>query len=97
MLAFSKDISQKEPRVPQEAKDAKLKDYMDYQRKLNNSQIVYHSLKYAKNPIGKHPESLPQKQTGSRSIFGKHLSFFASFCRSQKTLILMIKKVDQRT
>ncbi len=53
MLAFAKDITQKEPNHPEEGKNAKLKEYMDYQRSLNHDKLIYHSLDHAKNYLQK--------------------------------------------
>jgi len=48
MLAFAKDITQTEPSHPEEANNAQLKKYMDYQRKLKHEKLVYHALDHAK-------------------------------------------------
>ena len=53
MLAFAKDITQKEPNHPEEGKNAKLKEYMDYQRRINHEKLIYHSLDHAKNYLQK--------------------------------------------
>lgn len=53
MLAFAKDITQKEPNHPEEGKNAKLKEYMDYQRSINHDKLIYHSLDHAKNYLQK--------------------------------------------
>jgi len=92
MLAFSKDITQKEPKVPQESKDAKLKDYMDYQRKLNNSQIVYHALKYAKIQLEDSLKALRKHKQDPTDFLEKAFPFSRRFA-DPKTLLLMIKKL----
>jgi len=48
MLAFAKDISEKAPVHPEESKNVKLKEYMEYQRKINHEKLVYYSLDHAK-------------------------------------------------
>ena len=48
MLAFAKDITQNQPKASKESDDDELKQYMEYQRKLNHEQLVYHALDYAK-------------------------------------------------
>ncbi|MDH3257045.1 MAG: hypothetical protein OEM27_05470 [Nitrospinota bacterium] len=53
MLAFAKDITQKEPNHPEESQNAKLKEYMDYQRKINHEKLIYHSLDHAKSFLQK--------------------------------------------
>jgi hypothetical protein len=92
MLAFSKDITQKNPKVPQEGKDAKLKDYMDYQRKLNNSQIVYHSLKYAKTLLETTLKACRKSKQDPIEFVSKAFPFSHRFA-DPKTLLLMIKKL----
>lgn len=51
MLAFAKDISQTDLKHPEEDKNSELKQYMDYQRKLDHERIVYHSLDQAKTDL----------------------------------------------
>ena len=51
MLAFAKDITQEPPKHPEEEKNSELKEYMDYQRKLNHERIVYYSLDHAKTVL----------------------------------------------
>lgn len=53
MLAFAKDITQKEPNHPEEDQNAKLKEYMGYQRRINHEKLVYHSLEHAKSYLQK--------------------------------------------
>ncbi|MCH7501151.1 MAG: hypothetical protein IH886_14305, partial [Nitrospinae bacterium] len=53
MLAFAKDINQKEPNHPEEGKNAKLKEYMDYQRKIHHEKLIYHALDHAKTYLQK--------------------------------------------
>jgi hypothetical protein len=48
MLAFAKDITKSDHIHPEESKDTKLKEYMDYQRGVNHEMLVYHSLDHAK-------------------------------------------------
>ncbi len=48
MLAFAKDITQNKPKHPEEDKNDELKQYMEYQRKLDHERLVYHSLDHAK-------------------------------------------------
>jgi hypothetical protein len=53
MLAFAKDITQREPNHPEEGQNAKLKEYMDYQRRINHEKLIYHSLEHSKNFLQK--------------------------------------------
>ena len=48
MLAFAKDITQNQPKTSKESDNDELKQYMEYQRKLNHERLVYHALDYAK-------------------------------------------------
>ena len=49
MLAFALDITQNKPKNPKESENDEIKQYMDYQRKLNHVNLVKNSLEYAKN------------------------------------------------
>ncbi|MFQ5443118.1 MAG: hypothetical protein ACE5EK_00750 [Nitrospinales bacterium] len=67
MLAFAKDITLAEPHHPEETQDAELKQYMDYQRKLNHKRLVYYALEHGMNLLKlvikkarKTPETLDQ-------------------------------------
>ena len=51
MLAFAKDITQNQPKTSKESENDELKQYMEYQRKLNHERLVHHSLEYAKNHL----------------------------------------------
>jgi hypothetical protein len=92
MLAFSKDITQKEPRHPQEDKDAQLKDYMDYHRRLNHVQIVYNALKLAKTKLEDNLQACRKKQEDPAPFLEKTFPFSHGFAEP-KTLLLMLKKL----
>ena len=53
MLAFAKDITQKDPSHPEEAQNTKLKEYMSYQRRVNHEKLIYHSLEHSKSYLQK--------------------------------------------
>ena len=53
MLAFALDITQNKPANPKESENDGIKQYMDYQRKLNHVNLVKNSLEYAKNQLQK--------------------------------------------
>ena len=57
MLAFALDITQNKPQNPKESENDELKQYMDYQRKLNHVHLIRHSLEYAKNQMQKNIDS----------------------------------------
>lgn len=92
MLAFAKDISQTDLKHPEEDKNSELKQYMDYQRKLNHERIVYHSLDQAKN-------GLQQKIQDARGDGEKLTPYLKrSFPLAQpfaeaETLLLMLRKL----
>lgn len=92
MLAFSKDITQTEPRHPQENKDAKLKDYMDYQRKLKNAQIVYNALKHGKTQLEENLRTCRKNNLDPADFLEKAFPFSRRFAEP-KTLLLMLKKL----
>jgi len=52
MIALAKDITKNQPTHPEESNNPKLKEYMDYQRKLNHGQIISQSLEHAKASLG---------------------------------------------
>ncbi len=51
MLAFAKDITENQPTTAKESENDELKQYMEYQRKLNSERLVYHALDYAKTHL----------------------------------------------
>lgn len=53
MLAFSKDITDHELEHPEEEKNAKFHQYMEYHRKLDHEKLVYHALEHAKTYLEK--------------------------------------------
>ena len=57
MLAFALDITQNKPANPKESENDEVKQYMDYQRKLNHVNLVQNSLQYAKNQLQKNIDS----------------------------------------
>ncbi len=93
MLAFAKDITQAQTALPQECEDAELKQYMDYQGKLDHKRIAYYSLDHAKN-------NLAQKIKKGRK-FPEQLETFleeafpiSSKFADPKTLQSMIQKME---
>ncbi len=53
MLAFSKDITDREYTHPEEEKNAKFQQFMENYRKLNHERLVYHALEHAKSYLEK--------------------------------------------
>jgi len=92
MLAFAKDITQNNPIHPEEAKVSELKQYMDYQRKLDHERLIYHALDHAKSKL---QESL-QEARGDQEKLKPFLQ--QSFSISHEladayTLMLMLRKM----
>tara|TARA_B100000686_G_scaffold256093_1_gene267689 strand:- start:1064 stop:1954 length:891 start_codon:yes stop_codon:yes gene_type:complete len=90
MLAFAKDITQDPPKHPEEEKNSELKEYMDYQRKLNHERIIYHSLDYAKNLLQ------DKIQMGAKDDLQKFLetSFsFSGFLIGAGGILQMLRKL----
>ncbi|MBT6856358.1 MAG: hypothetical protein HOA09_12410, partial [Nitrospina sp.] len=69
MLAFAKDITQGQPKTSKESENDELKQYMEYQRKLNHERLVYHALDYAKN----HLQLNTQKLAGDEEKLSDYL------------------------
>ena len=92
MLAFAKDITQKKPQHPDEDQDSKLKQYMDYQRKLNHPQLVYHSLRYGKNNLQEAIQSSKSDPQKLEDYLQKSFPFSYRFADS-KTIVMMLKKL----
>ncbi len=67
MLAFAKDLTQSQPNPRDEDKNPELKNYMNYQRKLNHVRIVYYSLKNAKNELQENLQQLRKNNEGAES------------------------------
>lgn len=92
MLAFAKDITQHQLEHPQEAVNSELKEYLDYQRKLNHERLIFYSLDHAKN-------ELQQKiQHTGRNVEDLEEYIQQSFPFSQQigkpdTLVLMLRKL----
>lgn len=69
MLAFAKDITQNQPKTSKESENDELKQYMEYQRKLNHERLVHHALDYAKN----HLQLYIQKSEGNEEQLSEYL------------------------
>ncbi len=92
MLAFAKDITQNQPNHRDEDKNPELKNYMNYQRNLDHTRIVYYSLKHAKNEL---QEIIQQKRKSGKSAEAYLEQAFplAHHFADDKTLTLMLKKL----
>lgn len=92
MLAFAKDITRKDSKHPEEGKNAKLKEYMEYQRKINHEKFIYHSLDHAKTYLQK---TINDKRGDENKIKGYLEKAFPVSHRyaNSDTLMLMLRKL----
>ena len=91
MLAFAKDITQNKPQHPRENQDTKLKQYMDYQRKLNHSRIVYHCLRHAKKQLQEKLQSAKSDSYTLETELNQSFPISHKFAEAE-TLLVMLKK-----
>jgi hypothetical protein len=92
MLAFAKDITQKEPHHPEEGQNAKLKEYMDYQRKINHEKLIYHSLDHAKNYLQKTINDMRGDENKLKGYLKQAFPVAHRYADSD-TLMLMLRKL----
>ena len=90
MLAFALDITQNKPANSKESEDDELKQYMDYQRKLNHERLVYHSLDYAKNQL---QENIDSPDSEKLSQFLQNFYAMSQRFADADTLMLMLRKL----
>lgn len=92
MLALAKDITQTSYAHPEEAALPKLKEYMDYQRKLRHDLIIYHSLDHAKTLLRK---NMDERGDGQDKLAGylKEAFPFSHELTGADNLLLMLRKL----
>ena len=90
MLAFALDITQNNPKNSKESDNDELKQYMDYQRKLNHEKLVIHSLEFAKNQL---EENIESSEEVKLSQFLKTVFPISHQFSDADTLILMLRKL----
>ena len=90
MLAFALDITQNKPKSSKESDDDELKQYMDYQRKLNHENLVRHSLEFAKNQL---EENIKRSNDAKPSQFLKTVFPISHQFADLETLMLMLRKL----
>ncbi|MEK9629028.1 MAG: hypothetical protein VW455_08400 [Nitrospinota bacterium] len=90
MLAFALDITQNKPTNSKESENNELKQYMDYQRKLNHVNLVRHSLEYAKNKL---QESMDSSESGALTQFLKDFFPISHQFADAETLMQMLRKL----
>jgi len=92
MLAFAKDITQTKPKHPEEDKNSELKEYMDYQRKLDHERLIYHSLDHAKNHLQENLQEAMGDQEKLKPCLQQSFSLSQGFANAD-TLMLMLRKL----
>ncbi len=92
MLAFAKDITQREPIHPEEDKNSKLKEYMGYQRRISHEKLIYHSLDHAKNYLQKTINDLRGDENKLKAYLVKAFPVSQRYTDSD-TLMLMLRKL----
>ena len=90
MLAFVLDITQNKPANSKEKENDEVKQYMDYQRKLNHINLVKHSLEYAKNQL---QENIDSSESEKLSQFLKNVFPISHQFADVETLMLMLRKL----
>ena len=90
MLAFALDITQNKPKSSKESDNDELKQYMDYQRKLNHENLVRHSLEFAKSQL---EENIESSEAAKPSQFLKTVFPISHQFADVETLMLMLRKL----
>jgi len=90
MLAFVLDITQNKPANSKENENDEVKQYMDYQRKLNHINLVKHSLEYVKNQL---QETIDSSESEKLSQFLKDIFPISHQFADVETLMLMLRKL----
>ena len=93
MLAFAKDITQKNPNHPEESKNSELKAYMDYQRTLNHERLIYHALEYAKTSLQSSMTECENDQEKLESYLKKNFPLSLGSIKNADTCIFMLRKL----
>jgi hypothetical protein len=92
MLAFAKDITQKEPDHPEEGQNAKLKEYMGYQRRINHEKLIYHSLEHAKSYLQKTINDMRGDENKLKEYLEQAFPVAHRYADSD-TIMLMLRKL----
>ncbi|KMP11285.1 hypothetical protein UR09_03815 [Candidatus Nitromaritima sp. SCGC AAA799-A02] len=93
MLAFAKDITHTDPKHPEEDKNSELKEYMDYQRKLNHERIVYHSLDHAKTHLQKCMNEFENEKDKIEDDLKKTFPVAFTCIKNPDTILFMLRKL----
>jgi hypothetical protein len=92
MLAFAKDITQKDPDHPEEDQNPKLKEYMGYQRRINHEKLIYHSLDHAKSYLQKTINDMRGDENKLKTYLEQAFPVSHRYANSD-TVMLMLRKL----
>lgn len=93
MLALAKDITQEIPTHPQESEIPELKEYMDYQRKINTEKLVFHALDHAKTFLQKNIRDAGEDKAQLEDYRKKAFPISFGLIADADTLLLMLRKM----
>ena len=93
MLAFAKSIIRKNPTHPEESKNSELKQYMEYQRRLDHERIIYHTLDHAKTYLQKNMSDYADDEEKLNAYLKKAFPLSHSAIGSADMAMLMLRKL----
>ena len=94
MLAFAKDITKNQPSISKESESDELKQYMNYQRKLNHERLVFHSLDYAKTHLQLNIQKLGKNEEELRVYLENAFPVSHAFADAETLMVLLRKLVN---
>ncbi len=92
MLAFSKDITDRDYTHPEEEKNAKFQQFMESYRHLNHERLVYHALDHAKNYLEQSINDFRGDAEKLEPYIQQAFPSASRFCNHDE-LILMLRKL----
>ena len=87
-----KTSPRKNPNHPEEGQNAKLKEYMDYQRKINHEKLIYHSLDHAKSYLQKTINDMRGDENKLKGYLEQAFPVAHRYADSD-TMMLMLRKL----
>ncbi|HAK37276.1 MAG: hypothetical protein QGG38_07250 [Nitrospinaceae bacterium] len=93
MLAFSKNITQKNLSHPEESNNSELKEYMDYQRALNHERLIYHALNHAKTDLTNSINEFENDQEKLDKYIKDSFPVSSGSLKRAATIIFMLRKL----
>lgn len=94
MLALAKDITNNKHVHSIESEHPKLKEYMDYQRKLNHDLIIYHSLDQAKTFLRQNMDECGEDREKPKAFLKKTFPFSHEFAGADNLLLMLRKLIN---